>query len=51
MIYIAQQLAKRESAADKREFLKGYTGTDKVSVKGVVSGVIAAWLLTGGPKK
>lgn len=51
MIYIAQELAKRETAADKREFIKGYTGTDKVSAKAVVSGVIAGWLLTGGRKK
>lgn len=51
MIYIAKELIGRNTAADKHEFVKGYTGTDKVSAKAVVSGVLAAWLLLGGPKK
>jgi hypothetical protein len=50
MIYVVKELLKRETAADKREFVKGYMGTE-ANVRSVVAGVIAGWLLTGGPKK
>ena len=50
MIYIVKQITQRETAADKREFVQGITGTGKVSAKSVVAGLVAGWLLTGRRK-
>lgn len=45
------QLSKAKSQADKREFIRGALGIEKIDAGRFAAGFIAAWLLTPRRKK
>jgi len=51
MLYLANRLARMESDADRREFVAGLTGTDKVNLKSLAVGFISTSLLLKAVKK
>lgn len=51
MIYLAKQLAEKETNADRREFLKGVLENDKVNLSSLAAGALSATLLLKGKKK
>jgi hypothetical protein len=51
MIYLAVQIASKETAADKREFLKGVHENDKVNLSSLAAGALSGTLLLKGKKR
>lgn len=48
MFYLADRLARMETDADRREFLKGVMGTDSLNVRSLAAGWIATSILLKG---
>lgn len=51
MIYYVKEILDRQTSADRKEFIRGIAGSEKISVRSLAAGVVAGWLLTGGRKK
>jgi hypothetical protein len=51
MIYTGKRLAEMQSNADRREFVKGLTDSDKVHLSALAAGFISTRLLLKAFKK
>jgi hypothetical protein len=51
MLYLANRLARMESEADRREFVAGLVGSDKVNLKSLAVGFVSTSLLLKAFKK
>jgi hypothetical protein len=45
MLYLAERLARKESDADRREFVDGIMGLDKINLKSLAAGWLSTSLL------
>jgi len=45
MLYLAERLARQETEADRREFLEGVMGIDRINLKSLAAGWLSATLL------